>query len=100
VKTAGEFYRYGPGVSVDTSRPDPRLRARLQAMGGVRYLYTSERPGSPHPIARSGMAMLFFASVADPLSNGEKAVLDLCNRVDAFKAAIEAYKAAGMPARF
>jgi hypothetical protein len=99
-QTAGLFYKLGPGVNIQTSRPDPKLRERLKGYGGVRYLYTSERPGSPNPIARAAMALLFFASLRGPLTDSEKAMVDLCDRVPAFKAAVDAYKASGMPPRF
>ena len=44
--------------------------------------------------------MLFFASISDPLTADEQALLDLCARIPAFKSAIESYKSGSLTPNF
>ena len=90
------FIRAGPSPSIETTRPDPALRARLAQH--QRYLFRT--PGGNAPLLRAAMALLHWQARGATLAPTQQAVIDLCDAVPDFHAALEAFRHRGAPLDF
>ena len=99
---ANVFDRLGPNVfRPKTPVIDATSRAAQQRLSGdLRFIFTSRRPGSPHPLARLAMALDLFSSLGGTLTADDTVLLRWCDRVPAFQAAVADYLARGRPPRF
>lgn len=92
------FEAAGPFAPIDTSRPDPALQRRLR--GSQRFLFLSERTGVAPPLARAAMALLHFEHAGGTLSDRQRAIIALADRVPAMHDSLQTYRGAGFPATF
>ncbi len=74
--------------------------AQRRLAGSIRYLYASQRPSSPHPLARLAMALQLYASLGGVLGPDDNAFLAWCDRVPGFQSAVADYVQRGRPPRF
>jgi len=74
--------------------------AQRRLAGSIRYLFTSQRPSSPHPLARLAMALQLFSSLGGTLTADDAAFLAWCDRVPGFQSAVADYVGRGRPPRF
>jgi len=84
------FIALGPAAPIGVDPARPRLIGRLRAL--KRYLFSWQPMGTPHPLARTAMALLRLQQLGGTLSAQDQALVTFCDSIAAFHSDLDRYR--------